>query len=172
MVTSPVSDTIILWLREISLVAFFSSSGRANGRSPAKALSTSFLSGCRTRYCPAVFSKKSISPSRGTGSKACSFTGVSVVPMITCLRQGTANITRPSEVLGTITAASCGRNERSTTRWIPWLGVIISRAPGSSILMTSSTKTPVAFTTARAFSLNSSPLSASVAVTPHTWSFS
>ena len=51
--------------------------------------------------------------------------GVSVVPTRVCPCHGMANITRPSEVCGTMMALSPGRNERSNTRWMPWLGEII-----------------------------------------------
>ena len=56
--------------------------------------------------------------------------GVSVVPTTTWPCQGMAKSTRPSLVCGTMMAASPSRNERSKTRWTPWLGSIIGGRAG------------------------------------------
>ena len=70
---------------------------------------------------------------------------------------GTANSTRPSAVLGTISAWSPGRNSRSTTMCTPWLGAtmgLTARPIASpSCWRNSSTQTPVALITQRARSV-------------------
>ena len=74
--------------------------------------------------------------------------GVSVVPTIILLCQGTANKTRLSSVLGIMIAVSDGRNSLSKTIWIPWLIVTRSSAFASSIFKIESVNTPVALMTA------------------------
>src|SRR4051794_1188835 len=85
------------------------------------------------------------------GSVDALLTGVSVVPTMILLCQGTANKTRLSSVLGIMIAVSEGRNSLSKTIWIPWLIVTRSSALASSIFKIESVKTPVALMIAFAF---------------------
>ena len=61
-----------------------------------------------------------------------SLVGVSVVPTKTWSCQGIAKSTRPSSVRGTRRAVLPGMNDRSRTRWAPWLSVKSGAAPASS----------------------------------------
>ena len=79
---------------------------------------------------------KSTSSGSARGSRLGSSTGVSVVPTTTLPCHGTANSTRPSVVCGTMIAVSPGRNSGPSTRWIPWLSVIMGAALGLSIRST------------------------------------
>ena len=85
--------------------------------------------------------------------------GVSVVPTSAWPCHGIANITRPSDVCGTMIAASDDRKEWSNTRWIPWLGAISVSASGSASRRTESENAPVALTITRAVIVHCRPVS-------------
>ena len=71
------------------------------------------------------------SPARAAAARAAtSVIGVSVVPTSVWPCHGTANITRPSGVFGTMRPLPPGRNDRSNTRWMPWLGAMSAGALG------------------------------------------
>ena len=110
--------------------------------------------------------RKARSSGSAVGSMDLPGTGVSVVPTTTRPCHGTAKSTRPSSVFGIMMAESPGRNSFGSTMCTPWLAATISATPGSSCFRSSSTKTPVAFTTARAGISNSAPVSTSFASTP------
>src|SRR5581483_4113383 len=116
MVINPEPETSILWLRDISLVPDESACGAANGRNPANTLKTSVRPGALLKYFEAVLRIKSISCSIATGSRLCSFNGVSVVPTTSLSCHGTAKSTQPSSVLGIIKASSDGMNDLSSTK--------------------------------------------------------
>src|SRR5690606_1986811 len=67
--TRPLSDTMTLWEREISLVLALPSLGLARGLSPAKTDRTSALDGFRVKYPAAVSNTKSISLCNASGSR-------------------------------------------------------------------------------------------------------
>ena len=67
---------------------------------------------------------------------------------------------------GTKRAVSPGMNDRSRTRWAPWLSVKSGAAPASSSRRKVSTNTPVALITARAWTVSSRPVSTSRAISP------
>ena len=109
---------------------------------PTKTLSTSSRVGALSRYWPAVSRMNSISPASGRGSSVGVSIGVSVVPTSVCPCQGIANMTRPSDVCGTMIAESVARNEWSNTRWMPWLGAMSAGASGSARRRTESENAP------------------------------
>jgi hypothetical protein len=82
----------------------------------------------------------SISSCNGRGSSVGVAIGVSVVPTSAWPCQGIANITRPSDVCGTMIAESADKKEWWNTRWIPWLGAIMVSTSGSASRRTESEK--------------------------------
>ena len=146
----------MVWSRESAAVDV-APSARTSGRMPTDTLSTSSRVGARWRYWPAVSRMNATSSSNARGSSEGSGIGVSVVPTSVCPCHGMANITRPSRVWGTMMALRPGRNDRSKTRWTPWLGAIIGAAAGSVRRRTPSAKGPVALMTTRVATRSSRP---------------
>ncbi len=100
----------IVWSRDSAAVNL-PSPLLTSGRMPTNTLNTSSRVGAFSRYWPAVSRMNSISSGSGRGSSVGVVIGVSVVPTSAWPCHGIANITRPSDVCGTMIAESADRKE-------------------------------------------------------------
>ncbi len=94
------------------------------------------------------------------------FQSVSVVPMIQCRPQGITNSTDVSVLV--MKPVSERIRSRGTTRWMPLLACTLRLPRPPTISWISSVHTPAAFTTTRARTSSSRPVSRSTARTPTT----
>mmetsp|Transcript_10107 Transcript_10107/g.17191 ORF Transcript_10107/g.17191 Transcript_10107/m.17191 type:complete len:200 (-) Transcript_10107:792-1391(-) len=150
------------WFRESALVPSWSrrAGSFTSGRRPDQAASTSLPPMCAVMYRFDSFRINWTSWGVGRGSIVISLSE-SVVPPRVPPSQGRKKSTRPSEVSGTIRPILFGQNWSGSITCTPAEGTTRAGAPGSSIWRTWSEKHPVQFTTARAATSHSSPVSVS-----------